>query len=615
MRNLKVAIGQIDVVPGNIAINLRKCLETIEAGKAQGCELVVLPELATTGYLFGDHFENSQFCEDANNANLAILAASKGIAVIWGGLETDFSKKGEDGRERKYNAAFAAQNGCWVKGGNGSGATYKYLLPDYRFFNDKRYVYSNLQLEQSKAMRSGALQKPFAFQFFGEEVLVGVLICEDMWTQDYEFKPPIHLVDKGARVLVNVSMSPFSWHKNQTRHKVVSEMLHDCHVPLLYCNCVGLQNNLKNYIVFDGRSSVYDCEGNLSYELPLYEEKIAFIDLKIEGNHQNSCVVAEQYDDDRELYTSLLYANRRILERHMPNGKVVIGLSGGIDSAVSAALMVEAIGSQRVVGINMPTRFNSRLTRDLARELAGNLGIEYKVIPIQDLFEETLLQLQSAGVCLSDFDKQNVQARLRMQVLASLAAHYKGIFTCNANKTEICFGYSTLYGDVAGAYAPIGDCLKREVYQLAGYHNQVSERKIPQGIIEVIPSAELSDSQKIEEGKGDPFNYRYHDELVRAFIEFGHDPGKILQRYDQGNLESLLRLNPGELAAIFADRQAFASDLSQKWAMYKNNIFKHAQCPPIPIMTRRAFGFDLRECIPPNAMSYRSELFNQLLEK
>lgn len=313
----------------------------------------------------------------------------------------------------------------------------------------------------------------------------------------------------------------------------------------------------------------------------------------------------------------------------MGKEKIVIGLSGGIDSAVVATLAVMAMGDGNVIGVNMPSKHNSDTTKNLAAQLAKNLRVPLYEAGIQDSVDATKIQLESVLGMPMDKEGQtlnfeNVQARDRgSRVLAGIASMVDAVYTNNGNKTEVALGYATLYGDVNGAFAPIADLYKSQVYELARYLNKVYGDSIPKGIIDLIPSAELSDAQNVDEGKGDPFDYPRTDAILRRFIEWRKDPEELLESYVNGTLAAELGLGrdvtPSKSAtepsapdlapfggksldtgasdsvALFPDAAAFVAEVERLWKLYKINYFKRVQAPPIITVSKRAFGFDLRE--------------------
>jgi NAD+ synthase (glutamine-hydrolysing) len=308
------------------------------------------------------------------------------------------------------------------------------------------------------------------------------------------------------------------------------------------------------------------------------------------------------------LYHGLVYGLKKFFQA-LNSPPVVIGASGGIDSSVNAALLSVALGPEKVYAVNLPTRFNSQTTRSAARKLAENLKVHYVVIPVQESYEYTVDQVNNTiferldgtgiktRVELSDLNVENVQARDRgSRVLAGIASALGAVMVNNGNKTEIAIGYATLYGDVNGAISILGDLYKMEVYRLAEYINKINGRKlIPQEAIDVTASAELSAEQNVDEGKGDPILYPYHDKLIKAFVEYRLDPEDILRLYIDGKLEPALGLEENMLSGYFPDSRSFINDLEHKWRLYKSSVFKRIQAPPIITVSKRAFGFDLRE--------------------
>lgn len=594
--DIKFAVSQMEVIPGRPDKNTAYILKETEAAKTRKIDAILFPEMAVPGYLLGDEWENDSFIADLVGYNQDILAKSDGIAVFWGNVYAEFNKKGEDGRIRKYNAVYVAQDGKWVSNGVFEGHTFKSLMPKYREFDDERHFYSLPKLANEKKVGIEKLLKPFPIKVRGGVVKVGAILCEDMWSDDYSISPTHILVKNGADMIINLSASPWSWRKNDKRHRVVRSLLEKDRVPFVYVNNVGIQNNGKNIFLFDGNSSIYNPDGTLMLTAEDYKEQT--LDVKLPAKRYKEIKERKPFDkeDTIELHRGLVYGIQKFFET-LPSKKVVIGLSGGIDSAVSASLLVESLGAENVLAINMPSKFNSSLTRNAAQKLASNLGIEYKVISIQESVELTKRELENAGFPVSNFVFENIQARDRgSRVLAGIAASIGGVFINNGNKTENALGYATLYGDVDGALAPLGDLYKYEVYDLAKYINELSGKElIPSQIITVVPSAELSAEQDVTQGKGDPILYPYHDKLIRAFVEFRRDPEYILDLYKNGKLESELNIKSGLIGKYFQNPQTFVGDLEHKWRLFKINYFKRIQGPPNIAVSRRALGYDLRE--------------------
>lgn len=592
---IKIAITQIEVVPGHPDVNLAKILSEIIKAKKGGAEIIVFPEMAVSGYLLGDEWENESFIADLMTKNEEIRKASSGIAVLWGNVWADYSAKGEDGRTRKYNAVFVAQNGKWVSNGVFEGHSFKTLLPKYREFDDERHFYSLAKLAVEKKTEIKELLRPFPIKTKMGEMKIGVMLCEDMWCDDYSVNPTKILFQNGANIMVNISCSPWTWRKNDKRNRVVKSLLTNSPAPFIYCNNVGIQNNGKNIFLFDGDSTAYDKEGNILKQASAYSEETLLVEI---GNQKGKVINKVSPEKDvEELYNGLIYGIRKFF-RSIGKDKVVIGLSGGIDSAVVTCLMKEALGDDSVFAVNMPSKFNSQLTQSAAEQLAKNLKIKYLVFPIQESVDLTVKELKTIPFLnVDDCSLENIQARDRgSRVLAGIAGSMEAVFTNNGNKTETALGYATIYGDVDGVVSPIGDIYKGEVYQLAKYINEINKKEIiPAEILEVVPSAELSPEQDVTKGLGDPILYPYHDKLIRAFVEFRKDPEDILKSYLNGTLEDELKLEYGLVKKYFATDRKFIEDLEEKWKLFKLNYFKRIQAPPIIVVSRRAFGFDLRE--------------------
>ena len=302
--------------------------------------------------------------------------------------------------------------------------------------------------------------------------------------------------------------------------------------------------------------------------------------------------------------------------------KIVIGVSGGIDSAVAAALYAHVLSPENVLLINMPSQFNSTTTINLARRLAENLGCRYADIPINDSVALTIRQMETAGLTLSSFMRENVQARDRSsRILAAAAASFGGAFTCNANKSELTVGYCTLYGDESGFLAALADLWKHQVYELGHWLNEhiYKSQVIPAEVFSIVPSAELSHDQDVDAGKGDPLIYPYHDFLFRAFVERWQraTPEDLLTWYAEGSLEKNIGCEPGLTAKIFPTIVDFIVDLERWWKLYTGmGVAKRIQAPPVLAVSRRSFGFDHREAQNPvhftrGYLQLKNHLLNQ----
>lgn len=584
LEGIKLALCQMPVVIGRPDLNVKYIVREILNAKAEGADIIIFPELCVTGYIIGDMFEREEFIEDANKlCNSAIREATfGGITAIVGLPVYDNCLRGEDGRRRLYNSAVIYGDGSYL------GHAVKTLQPNYRMFDDDRHFYSLRKSAQEESRDLEEFNNVFPVRLKdGREVKIGVMLCEDMWHEDYFTNPGEILVQNGAEMLVNISASPWGWQKSRKRHSVVRELLAECQVPLVYVNNAGLQNNGKNLIVFDGSSTVYDDEGKIIFEMELYEKGTRIFTFK-----ENAPELSQRkQDDSRELYSAVHNAIREFCSQFE---RAIIGISGGIDSAVSAAALVDALGPDKVLGIYMPySPYSTRESYGRARELAENLGIKLKVISIDQLVNSIAM---ACGVEDGTLGHENIQARARMEILAAITQKEHGIFVCNTNKVEAAFGYGTLYGDIAGALALLGDMIKREIYQLGNYLNEHAFKKqvIPAECFNAVPTAELNVSQK------DPFDYGnltrkgYHDEMVRAFTEFRLGLEWFLDMYLKGQLESELKLEAGTIKRLFPAADKFIADLEKHWLLYRRAFFKTNQMPPILIISKRAFGYDLR---------------------
>jgi NAD+ synthase (glutamine-hydrolysing) len=605
---MRLAIGQLNIQPGVPRENLKSALEFLKQAQEQGASLLTLPEMALPGYLLGDLWERPSFIKEVMMAQSELIAASScGVTIAFGGLGLDPSRKGEDGRIRKYIAFYLAQNGQLVGPQNGPYAfSLKTLLPNYREFDDSRHFCDNRRLALEEHCPVEHLLSPHIIELEGQKISLGPMLCEDGWADDYNIKPSEILTQKGAQLLINLSSSPFTRGKNDKRDRVFGAQAKLHQAPLIYCNAVGLQNNGKTIYTFDGDSTIYNTKGVRCLQLPLFESQCRVVELE-----NILCENVETPQNSIETIRQALHAGTSGFLKQINMDRVIIGASGGIDSAVVAALYADILPPDQLVLVNMPSRFNTATTKNAAADLARQLNCLYASVSIEESLKLTLQQLdglslnnhsgnQSHSLKLSGFVCENIQARDRSgRILAAIAAAFGGGFTCNANKSETCVGYSTLYGDHAGFLANIADLWKGQVYELAEHLNQRAGRElIPRSIIEVKPSAELSEQQNPELGQGDPFCYPYHDALFRSWVEDWNrkSPEEILESHMAGQLHQLLQIDNHIIEEHFKDRQSFILDLERWWKCYSGmGLAKRIQAPPILAISRRAFGFDHRE--------------------
>ena len=361
--------------------------------------------------------------------------------------------------------------------------------------------------------------------------------------------------------------------------------------PMIYIGAVGVQNTGKTIYTYEGASAVYNSRGEIVQRAELFEESLNFIEL--DEIDKMPALKLPKISESAQIYRALYHGVKNFLEQIGMN-KIVIGVSGGIDSAVAAALYVQVVGAKNVYLVNMPSKFNSDTTKNLSERLAKNLGCKYYVVPIQESVDWTVKQLEERGIEVSSFVKENIQARDRSsRILAAIAAAVGGGFTCNANKAESTVGYATLYGDEAGFLSALADLWKFQVYDLARYMNEkiYGREVIPQGIIDIVPSAELSSAQNVDEGKGDPLRYPYHDYLFRAFVEENLTPEEILNWYASGELEENIGCEAGLVEKYFPTAQEFILDLERWWKAFTGmGVAKRIQSPPILAVTNKSFG-------------------------
>lgn len=612
---MRICIAQTRITAAAPEDNFAQIEKAIAQAHSEQADLIILPEMALPGYFVGDGWERPAFIRKCEEFNRRIAALSGDAVVIFGSVASDPHARNEDGRLRKYNAAFIAQNGQLLNNPCiGMPFWPKTLMPNYREFDDSRHFFDLRKLAAERQQSIQSLLRVFPLTLRnGQTLQLALGICEDAWSDDYSLNPYELMSSHGEKpdLLVNISCSPFTLGKHARRKKLFTGISGKFTCPVLYVNAVGSQNVGKTIFTFDGDSGVYTPSGFHGIA-PAFAAATRTLDLNSVANS----VAADDHSASAGLSRSAelmpaLEAGLSLLKDEWKLEKIVIGVSGGIDSALSAVLHARVFGAQNVFCVNMPSRFNSQLTIDAAQKLAKNLACAFASLSIEESVKLTLNQLSEArqqGLplphALNPLVAENIQARDRgSRILSATASALGAVFPSNANKSETTVGYSTLYGDHAGYLAPIADLWKSDVYGLANFYNQeiFSREVIPAETLQVVPSAELSAEQDITKGKGDPLCYPYHDALFKLWVEEWNrfDFDSTLAAYDDGTLNNRLSDEAVQhLNRLFPTREEFKSDLKRWWNAYTGmGAFKRVQAPPVLAVTRRAFGFDHRECV------------------
>jgi NAD+ synthase (glutamine-hydrolysing) len=540
---LRVALCQINATIADFEGNRRKIADCAAKAAEQGADLAVFPELTVTGYPPRDLLERPDFLARADETLKLIVEDSRqwpNLALVLGALSPN-----PDAGKPLFNEAWV------VKGGRVLSIHRKALLPNYDVFDEDRYF------EPAPAI---------ALSHAGGEPL-GVTICEDIWNDKhfwsgrrYRSNPIQSIADGGAKLLVNLSASPYSWGKGRLRHDLLRQIAVDHGFPIVYVNLVGGNDSL----VFDGRSLAVAADGTLLAVGASFEEDLLVVD--IPGAGEPATPNADAADrlniEEMEGVHGALVLGLRDYARKCGFKSVVLGLSGGIDSAVTAVLAVDALGRENVFGAFMPTRYTSALSREQARLLADNLGITMKDIPIDGIFQAYLDDL-AAGLdgLPGDATEENIQARIRGNVLMALSNRFGHLLLSTGNKSEIAVGYCTLYGDMAGGLCVISDLYKTEVYRLAEHLNRHEER-IPQGTISRPPSAELKPNQTDQDSLPP---YEVLDDILRRYIDENEDEDAIVDGgFDRKTVRDVIR----RLEVSEYKRQQAAPGLRVSWKAF-----------------------------------------------
>jgi NAD+ synthase (glutamine-hydrolysing) len=528
---MKITLAQINLTIGDFKGNFAAIVSAIEHAQSEGSELIVFSELAVCAYPPDDLLNHKSFVEDCQNVIHYLLPYSKKIAIIIG--SPTFNSQAE-GRQL-YNSA------CVLQGGHLTHTIHKTLLPTYDVFDESRYFEPNTQFELVKIN--------------GNQV--AITICEDLWfdANDFKYKhnPLSALSALNPDVVINLSASPFNQHKQEERYDTLKRSALGFNKPLIYVNQVGAHTDL----IFDGRSMVFNAQGEMCWQAKAFDETIYTVDT----NHI-SPVEETTINSIEEIYNALVFGLKDYFQK---NGfkTALLGSSGGIDSAVVQALLSDAIGAENVTAVLMPSKYSSEGSVQDAMTLSQQLGNPYFQLPIAtiiDAYDKVLDPLYN-GLPIG-LAEENIQARTRANLLMSLSNKFGHILINTSNKSELSVGYSTLYGDLCGSLSAIGDVYKTQVYALAQLINSKANR-IPESIIHKAPSAELRPDQKDSDSLPE---YHFLDAILYLHIE--------------------KQLGNDEIIALGHDAATVAKVLN----LVKNSEYKRFQAPPVLRVSSKSFG-------------------------
>ncbi|MBI5417069.1 NAD+ synthase [Candidatus Poribacteria bacterium] len=554
--NIRLALAQINTSVGDIHGNVQKIITYIKSAEKQNADIVIFPELAITGYPPEDLLLKKMFVEKAEEAFQKIKTeVSKDIIVIAGGICKI--------KQNLFNSAAVIHNHKIIDIYN------KIFLPNYGVFDEKRYF------------TQGDKNKIYKF----DKIKFGINICEDIW---YENGPASKQVKEGnASLIIVINSSPYHSDKLAIRQEMLIKQAKKLHAHIVYVNLVGGQDEL----VFDGYSMAISPDGKIlnagkqfeedlivnDYELsiPKSNKKIKdIVEIKIpktinsQSDKLSFSILNKKLSSIEEIYKALITGTHDYIRKNKFQ-KVVIGLSGGIDSALTAAIAVDALGASNVNGVFMPSQYSSKESEDDAKALAQNLNINYLNIPIKSIFEIYLQELRNIGFpVVMNIAEENLQARIRGNILMALSNKYNWLVLTTGNKSEMSVGYATLYGDMAGGFAVIKDVFKTLVYQLVNYRNSIN-KVIPENVITKAPTAELRPNQKDTDSLPP---YEILDPILQAYIEEDKTLDKIISSCPKVNEEMVRKVI----------------------SMVDKSEYKRSQSPPGVKITPLALGKDRR---------------------
>ncbi|MEN8135065.1 MAG: NAD+ synthase [Thermodesulfobacteriota bacterium] len=554
---MKIALIQINPHIGNFSRNCVKIVEGATRARESGCELVIFPELAVSGYPPQDLLERHSFIEDHELALNHLIEKISGIGVILGAITRNTAATGKP----LHNSAILFDNGAIL------GTVHKQLLPSYDVFDEARYF------EPGPSGSSTVNYKGLG---------IAMTICEDIWNdkdsslrQIYASDPvseAINGADGGVDLIINLAASPFRFGKADFKNNIFTTISRKYKTPLLYINQVGGQDSL----LFDGGSLAINGHGQIVSAATRFKEKMLVIDAAKLQEPAEPPLSPTIKDELPDLFEALAMGVRDYIQKCGFN-KCIIGLSGGIDSALTAAIACAALGHENVLGVAMPSPYSSDESIDDARELAANLGIELKVLPITLIFQAQLETLRPVmGELDHSITEQNLQARIRGSILMAMSNQFGSMLLSTGNKSEMAVGYCTLYGDMSGGLAVIADVPKLMVYSLAHYVNR-EQTIIPLSTIEKPPSAELAPEQTDQD---DLPPYEILDQILIAWLEENRSISEITQMgFDRDTVEDVIH-------------------------RVKTNEYKRKQAPPGLKVTSKAFGYGRRY---PTAENYQEK--------
>lgn len=536
---MKIAVAQLNFHVGNFESNTQKIINKIQDAKNEGVDLIVFSELAVCGYPPRDFLEFNDFINSCLDSVDEIASHTRGITVIVGAPSRNETGHGKP----LFNSAFILSEGKVQK------HIHKTLLPTYDIFDEYRYFEPNREFEIVEI----------------KGVQVGIAICEDLWNVGnnplYNQTPALALKDKGAKLIVNIAASPFSYQQDAERKEVLKENAQKTGLPIVYCNHVGAQTEL----IFDGGSFFMNKNGEVASQEAFFEESLIINELQISSGEFKLGSI--QSGNKIQLIHDALLLGIKDYFKKLGFRKAIVGLSGGIDSAVTFALAARALGSDNVYGILMPSQYSSDHSVDDAKSLAENIGSPYDVIAIKDIYDAYDEKLKPIFNGLPfGLAEENLQARIRGVLVMAASNKFGHIVLNTSNKSEAAVGYGTLYGDMCGGLAVLGDVYKTEVFELARYINK-DEEVIPENTIVKPPSAELRPDQKDSDSLPD---YDVLDAVLFEYIEN--------------------RKGPRELVALGYD-EALVSRILK---MVNINEYKRYQTPPILRVSHKAFGMGRR---------------------